>query len=52
MIYEIDPLVCPKCGSEMKILSIIMDTYEIKKILKHLARIGKSPPGVEESVLM
>ncbi len=42
-IYEIDPLTCPKCGSEMKILSVIMDTCEIKKILKHLSPVN--PPG-------
>ena len=33
-IYEINPLVCPKCGSEMKILAVITDSYEINKILK------------------
>ena len=33
-IYEVDPLTCPKCGSEMKILSVIMDSCEIKKILR------------------
>jgi hypothetical protein len=42
-IYEVDPLTCPKCGSEMKILSVIMDTCEIKKILKHFSPVN--PPG-------
>jgi hypothetical protein len=48
-IYEVDPLVCPKCGSEMKILAVIMDSYEINKILQHLVKTNKAPPGVEES---
>jgi hypothetical protein len=51
-IYEVDPLVCSKCGSEMKILSVIMDTCEIKKILKHLMKTNKAPPGVDEKVLV
>jgi hypothetical protein len=55
--YEIDPLVCPKCGSEMKILSVIMDSCEIKKILRtgcpqHLVKTNKAPPGIDEKVLV
>ncbi len=50
-IYEVDPLVCPKCGSEMKILAFIMDTCEIKKILKHLIKTNKAPPGLDEKDL-
>ena len=35
-IYEVDPLTCPKCSGEMKVISIIEDEEVIKKILKHL----------------
>ena len=28
-IYEIDPMVCPKCNSEMVITAIITSEYEI-----------------------
>ncbi|MCD4721730.1 MAG: hypothetical protein K8S13_17990, partial [Desulfobacula sp.] len=35
-IYEVDPLVCPKCQGQMKIISIIDDFGIIDKILKHL----------------
>jgi len=35
-IYEVDPLVCPKCQGQMKIISIIDDFEVIDKILKHL----------------
>jgi hypothetical protein len=35
-IYEVDPLVCPKCGGIMRILSFIQDQEVIKAILKHL----------------
>ncbi len=36
-IYEIDPCLCPKCGSEMKIVAIIQDVAEIRRILKHFS---------------
>jgi len=35
-IYEVDPLVCPKCQGEMKIISFIEELDVIKKILRHL----------------
>jgi hypothetical protein len=37
-IYEVDPLTCTECRSEMKIVSFIMGPPIIKKILGHLAR--------------
>ncbi|MDY6969807.1 MAG: hypothetical protein SVR08_14265 [Spirochaetota bacterium] len=43
-------MICSKCGSEMNILAIITSEYEIKKILLHLVKTGKSPPGVDESL--
>jgi hypothetical protein len=46
-VYEVDPLVCPKCGAEMKIIAIIEDPDELKRILRHLIKIGRSPPGFE-----
>ena len=35
-IYEVDPLVCPKCQGAMRIISSIGDQEVIKTILKHL----------------
>ena len=35
-IYEVDPLTCPKCQGQMRIISFIEDQEIIKKILKHL----------------
>jgi hypothetical protein len=31
--YEVDPLICPNCGSEMRIVDIIQDKESIKKII-------------------
>ena len=35
-IWEVDPLTCPKCTGEMKIISFIYKRTVIKKILTHL----------------
>ena len=35
-VYEIDPLVCPKCQGELRVISVIEDQAIIKKILQHL----------------
>ena len=36
-VYEVDPLLCPKCGGEMKIISFIerRQSGVIEKILRH-----------------
>jgi hypothetical protein len=40
-VYEIDTLVCPKCGSEMKVIAVIQDPVEIRDILAHLVKTGR-----------
>jgi hypothetical protein len=40
-IYEVDPLTCPRCGEEMRIVSIIDQQPVIERILRHL---GMWPP--------
>ncbi|MCK9365533.1 MAG: FAD-dependent oxidoreductase [Syntrophales bacterium] len=35
-IYEVDPLVCPKCQGAMRIISFIEDPSVIRAILEHL----------------
>lgn len=35
-IYHVNPLLCPKCNGEMRIISFIEDEAAIKKILIHL----------------
>ena len=46
-VYGTDPLVCSRCGSEMKILAIIMDPGETEKILRYLVKIGRPPPNFD-----
>ena len=35
-VYEVDPLICPRCHGLMRIISLIDDPAVIKKILQHL----------------
>jgi len=37
-IYEVDPLVCPSCGSEMKVIAFITEHDVVDVILRHLER--------------
>ena len=48
-IYEVDPLVCPSCGSEMRVIAFITEHFVVDAILRHLAkaetRSPRGPPG-------
>ena len=35
-VYEVDPLLCPACGGQMKIISFIEEPKSIDKIIRHL----------------
>jgi hypothetical protein len=43
MVYETNPLTCPRCGSEMRVLAVITEPDVIDKILDHLASEGIEP---------
>ena len=50
-VYESDPLRCPKCGAEMRIIAFIErhQTEVIEKILRHCGlweeRSARGPPA-------
>jgi hypothetical protein len=35
------------CGSPMRILAVITEPEEVKKILRHLVKVGRPPPGLD-----
>jgi hypothetical protein len=37
-VYEVDPLVCAKCGAPMHVIALIDDATVIRRILEHLGR--------------
>ncbi|MCG8571939.1 MAG: transposase, partial [Spirochaetes bacterium] len=44
-IYEVNPLIFPHCGSDMKVIAIIQNRDEIAKIIKHLEN-KRAPPAL------
>jgi hypothetical protein len=46
-IWEVDPLSCPRCGCEMKIISLIHEPDVIARILRHLG-LWKQPQSPHE----
>ena len=50
-IYEVDPLLCPRCGKKMRIIAFIEDYKIVKKILDYLGiyefERKRPPPRVE-----
>jgi hypothetical protein len=56
-VYEIDPLLCPRCGGRMRIIAFIEDPKAIDKIIGHLklSFIAERPPPphhVKQELLM
>jgi hypothetical protein len=50
-VYDADPLCCPRCRSPMKIIAVITDPAQVLKILRHLVKTGKPPPGLDPASL-
>ena len=54
-VWEVDPLICPHCGAEMKLIALVDDDEVIEKILRHLklwpeqaepACLSRGPPSI------
>jgi hypothetical protein len=50
-VYEVDPLICAHCGSEMKLIAVITNPAEARKIPCHLLKTDRAPPGLDQSAL-
>ena len=44
-VYQVDPLVCTRCGKRMSVAGFVTDTVAIGRILEHL---GLSTPEAEK----
>jgi butyrate kinase len=48
-VYEVDPLVCERCGGEMRVVAFIIDPQVVDRILRHLVLKAdhrvRGPPG-------
>lgn len=51
-VYEVDPLVCPRCQGVMRVVAFVTEPRVIRRILDHLAAPaptpsqGRAPPPV------
>ena len=45
-VYEVDPMVCPRCGGTMKVIAFLTDHKVVDKIIDHLKLtfIAERPP--------
>ena len=50
-VYEVDPLVCPRCGARLRVIAVIQNPVQITKILNHLVRTGRAPPGLDPTTV-
>ena len=48
-VYGINPLICEKCGSDMRIVAFIMEPEQIDRIMQHLIKQGRAPPAIAKS---
>ena len=44
-MYESDPLTCPRCANDMRVIALIDDEGVIRRILEHLGNYDPRPPG-------
>lgn len=49
-IYEVDPLRCPQCAGEMRIVAFILERSVIDRILEHLRRKREAARGPPETL--
>jgi len=48
-VFQVDPLVCPRCGEQMSIIAVITNPKEAKRISSHLGYQYRAPPPLRSS---
>jgi len=45
-VYEVDPMICSKCGGRMKVVAFITEVAVVDRIIDHLKLrfIAEKPP--------
>jgi hypothetical protein len=56
-VYEVDPMLCPKCGGRMKVIAFLTDFSVVDRIIDHLeltfvADRSPPPPIIYQELLM
>ena len=51
-VYQVDPLLCTRCGQRMSVVAFVTDSAVVRRILDHLGlsspEADKPPPPVPE----
>jgi hypothetical protein len=44
--YELDPLICPRCGGRMKVIAFLTESAVVDRIIRHLKLtfVAERPP--------
>ena len=49
-VYQVDPMICRKCGGELKIKAFLHDSKRIKKLCNNLGiNHWRAPPGFQNT---
>jgi len=45
-VYEVDPLICPRCGGRMKVVAFLTEYAVVDRIIEHLKLtfVPEKPP--------
>jgi hypothetical protein len=45
-VYEVDPLLCPRCGGKMRVIAFLTDFSVVDRIIDHLKLtfVADKPP--------
>jgi hypothetical protein len=49
-VFQVDPLICRRCGGPLKVVAYITDSLAIRQILDHLDPPEKPPPDIRDVV--
>ena len=44
-VHELDVMACPRWGSRMSVIAVIVEPAQIRKIIACLERHGRGPPA-------
>jgi len=51
-VYEVDPMLCPKCGGVMKVVAFLTEYAVVDRIIKHLKLtfVAERPPPPSRNI--
>ena len=45
-VYEVDPMICPRCGGRMRVVALLPEYAVVDRIIRHLELtfVAEKPP--------